>query len=1540
MLPRPPAAGLLALLLATPLAALPLGWEDFSYPNGPIAGRSGGTGFHYDLFDGTPTATTSDWDNVQGTPAVSGNALATNNSSAKREFNGPIEGAGGPSNDGQDNHERSGAVRGTGQVFFRVRLTRSSSAVWSGVSSYDFGAERLFFGVPGTGAATDTIGIGEDGVGTTLGTLTLNDTQAYDLLAVIDFDNNLTGLFVDPDSSDSWDASGGSADVTRSYFGTNWSTAVRLGSGGQATWDKLRVVTDWSDLALVDDDTDNDGMSDAWEDDNDLVVGVDDGGLDPDGDGLNNRDEFDAGTDPQERDSDGDGFGDGSEVIAGASPLKATSIPGATPPADLVGIEDFGYPDGPVSALNGGFYWDFDNSTLEDKFLGHTTGSSSWANVAGAPQVGGGRLLTRNSSALRTYGVPLESAGAIGNAGHLDQQVVYYRFTMTRRTGASWGGASSYELGAERFLFGVPNAPNPGSGQREFAIHDLPTNTHAYSGIQPIEDQTYTLVARLDYATNQALLYLNPDLSLPEPSSSPVASYNHGGTHASTAIRFGSGGSGDTEWDEVRVATSWEALTDTPPDATADSCPMALGATARIPVLQNDTGSVHSPSLTILSAPGSGTATANPDGTITYQHTTGTPATDTLTYQVTNLDGSLADTATVTISFSTAPRFDTAYAELPSSPPATAIQIVDAFPGLTFDSPHDFCTVPGDPGKLFVTEGDGRVFLIPDVADPSPVKLEILDLTDRINHDDNELALKGIAAHPDWATNGYLYVTYNASGGTVRLSRFTCQTTPPHTAGSELILIDQTNADAFHNISTCAFGSDGYLYVGFGDEGTQEDAFDNSQHIDKDLWSCLIRIDVDKKPGGHEPNPDPDIPRDGGGLAHFSVPPDNPFVGATSFNGVTIDPGQVRTEIFLTGLRNPWQFSPEDHDDDGTVDEIWVGDVGRSAREEIGVYTAGQNGGWAWREGSLTGIRSGELINGAPEAAATLTPPLWDYAHGGGAFEGQSVTGGLIYRSSSLPGLTGKYIFADYVSGNIWSLDHSGPSPVVERLGGEVAIVALTTDPSNGDLLLLDRGNTGFNQGVGSIKRLNLGSGGGDFPQTLSQTNFFTDPVTLEPNPGGIAYQLNLRFWSDFAEKSRWFLLNDTTDTVGYSRDHPWDYPEGMVWVKHFDYPTQWESFSRVIDGDVWTDRRPLPGSPRRRLETRFLVRTASGAYGVSYRWNNITGGSQIDAALADNNGEQFEVDITVDGTPATVPWEIPSRSSCLTCHTPEAGHALSFNTRQLNTPGELGGSTGNFLSLLSSAGYATGIPADPSSLPRHLRPDETTYSLEARVRSYLDVNCAYCHQADGTGGGSWDGRSHLTLADTGLVNGSPSDAPLHPADLLVVPANVDRSILYNRAAAANGYSRMPPLATEVLDLEGAQLLADWIRDEVQPHASYDSWRIAHFGNATSAEGEPDANPDADSGDNRFEWLTNTDPNDAASLWQPDMRIGAGDLAFAFPGLGNRAMTVWTSPDLQAWSPWAVPGNDGLPLNPAETHSLEGPRSDPDAFFRFTIEER
>jgi hypothetical protein len=230
-----------ACLIGGSANASVIGSETFTYPDGPIADKNGGTGWNVvrTAEVGSQPAAPSDWDNVGGTPNVVSNALVTLGTSAKREYNGPTEGSGAGMN------EREGAFRSNGAVFFRTQLTRAAGADWSGASSYDFGAERIFFGVPGSQVGTKFFGIDETNVSRTMSTIPAVDGQTYTLVAMVDFDADVLALWVDP-------APGALPNVTRAYTGTNWASAVRLGSGGtgDTTWDNLTVADNAADVGV------------------------------------------------------------------------------------------------------------------------------------------------------------------------------------------------------------------------------------------------------------------------------------------------------------------------------------------------------------------------------------------------------------------------------------------------------------------------------------------------------------------------------------------------------------------------------------------------------------------------------------------------------------------------------------------------------------------------------------------------------------------------------------------------------------------------------------------------------------------------------------------------------------------------------------------------------------------------------------------------------------------------------------------------------------------------------------------------------------------------------------------------------------------------------------------------------------------------------------------------------------------------------------------------------------------------------------------
>lgn len=940
-----------------------------------------------------------------------------------------------------------------------------------------------------------------------------------------------------------------------------------------------------------------------------------------------------------------------------------------------------------------------------------------------------------------------------------------------------------------------------------------------------------------------------------------------------------------------------------PPIARPDEAVLQPQHKISLPVLRNDTGTLDTGSLSIASAPASGVATPRANGTILYEHTAGSPGPDSFTYQVRGGNGITSAPAKVTLVITNALRVPHLTAAMPPAPPPTTYSVADALPGVTFTAPTSMETPPGETNKLYVAERGGRIWVVPDLSAPAPTQQLFLNLSALVNDDGNEMGLKGLAFHPGFLTNRHFFVTYCAfTNGSrwVRLSRYTAAADfASASPTSEVRLINLVNDSTIHNINDATFGPDGYLYVGLGDEGgNQSDSFLNSQTITKDFWSALLRLDVDKKPGSRRPNHHTAIVAP----TNYAIPPDNPYLGATQFNGSAVNTNQVRTEFFAVGFRNPWQFSFDPAN--GTM---WAGDVGLDTWEEINIITGRGNYGWAFFEGNVAGPRNGSAPPGFAYDRA-----VWIYPHGSGSFQGFSVTAGLVCRSPLYPDLLGKYLCADYVSGNIWSIERTAGATNVLRITGEGGLVQFGLHPASGEILLLDHGD-------GRVRKLVSQSADSAFPQKLSDTGFFADLTDLAPNPGVVPYEVNLPFWSDYAIKRRWFSLTSLVPVVQYAREGTWSFPTGMLWVKHFDLEQE----------------RGQPAS-RFRVETRVLVRTTNGAYGVSYLWD--TNGAE--AYLVPDAGLTFEVAITNQGQPALQSWSIPSRAQCLVCHTPAGGHALSFHTRQLNRDGALGGLSSNFIALLQLAGYVTNFTDEACLLPRHVRPDETQFDLEVRARSYLAVNCGYCHQpGSGSAPASWDGRPEVLLADTRLINGVASSAGADPSNRLVVPGDLVHSIIFNRVAVSNGFTRMPPLATAELDPVNIQLLGDWITQHLPGRQDYAAWRQDRFGDTNSLAGEPGGDPDEDNRDNLDEFLTYTDPH------QPDpARIatlgGTGDqvtVGLVLPGRQVRVEIGTNMSDASDWLPWRVPGNDGLPLATGAVRQLQGPAPVPEGYFRFRV---
>jgi len=330
---------------------------------------------------------------------------------------------------------------------------------------------------------------------------------------------------------------------------------------------------------------------------------------------------------------------------------------------------------------------------------------------------------------------------------------------------------------------------------------------------------------------------------------------------------------------------------------------------------------------------------------------------------------------------------------------------------------------PGDDDRLFIVEktGDVRIFDFATKAVQAGSFLTVTDLTTN-----SERGLLGLAFHPDFANNGRLFVNHTDASGDTNVVEYTVDSaTGAADPSSRNVLLEIPQPQANHNGGWIGFGPDGFLYVATGDGGGGNDddaghtpGIGNAQDTTNNLLGKMLRIDVDGDDFPADPTRD------------YAIPADNPFVGVTADD-----------EIWAYGLRNPFRASF-----DRQTGDLWIGDVGQNAREEVNFQEAGFGGGanygWRLREGSIATPSGGV---GGPRPADNVDP-IYDYQHGFGTFEGRSVTGGYVYRGvgDELPGL---YVFADFVSNRVWSLERLAGGGVdvndlTSRLAPSVGVLA------------------------------------------------------------------------------------------------------------------------------------------------------------------------------------------------------------------------------------------------------------------------------------------------------------------------------------------------------------------------------------------------------------------------------------------------------------------------------------------------------------------
>lgn len=742
-------------------------------------------------------------------------------------------------------------------------------------------------------------------------------------------------------------------------------------------------------------------------------------------------------------------------------------------------------------------------------------------------------------------------------------------------------------------------------------------------------------------------------------------------------------------------------------------------------------------------------------------------------------------------------------ADPPTEGGATVTYTVqNAFPNLTFNDPVKMLELPSGKFMVFGKSGYAWVFNNDPQTSTKTLVLNINNQT-RVDQDGG---LLGAALHPEYGQEGspnarYFYVWYRyfpigdprGEQAFMRLSRFTMNAAETHVAASsEYVLVQQFDRQNWHNGGDMFFGPDGFLYFTVGDEGGANDQYNRTQSISSWFFGGVFRIDVDMQ-GGAISHPIRRQPSNGatppaGWPNSFSqgyfIPNDNPWQ----------DPGGgILEEFWALGTRSPHRMTY-----DPPTGDIWIGDVGQSAREEITRVFAGSNLQWPYREGDIAGPKA------KPNPLIGYDQlPVYSYPR---SF-GQCVIGGYVIRGNKYPELNGKYIFSDHETQNIHTLELSpfGTAQNVqfllnvpaEGIGGKDGISSFSV-ASDGTLYILDL--YGTNLDGGKVRKLvRIQNGVPPPPPLLSQLGVFTNMATLETAPGIIPFTVNSPLWSDRAEKRRWMAVpndgshNTPGERIGFNPDDNWTFPPGTVLIKHFELPLN--------------ENNP---SQNARLETRFMIYKNSGAaYGLTYRWNS----SGTDAYLV-NEEEIGEYTITrANGTTYEQTWNFPSRQQCMTCHTAASGFALGLKAHQVNGdqfyPST--GVTANQLETMAHLGmFDQAIP--PVADLRRARPlDDLTASAEERVMAYLDANCSSCHRPNGVSA-AFDARFATPLAQKGLVNQPTSGQNSPPGRYVVVPGDTLGSELWVRDAQPNSLpNSMPPLGKEITHDAYMRVLTEWI---------------------------------------------------------------------------------------------------------------------------------
>lgn len=812
-----------------------------------------------------------------------------------------------------------------------------------------------------------------------------------------------------------------------------------------------------------------------------------------------------------------------------------------------------------------------------------------------------------------------------------------------------------------------------------------------------------------------------------------------------------------------------------------------------------------------------------------------------------------------------------------SPEPPLPYRPVATYPNMTLRQPLNLYPEPGTDKLMLIQHfgswnGPGSIVRIPSDEQAKDSDIEqVIELKTYIAY--------GLAYHPKYLENGYLYVGMNgpinaaSADKKTRVARFTVdRKTGKVDPASEMTIIEWPSDG--HNGGDLGFSpKDGFLYITSGDGTSDSDTNLTGQDI-TNLNATMIRIDIDK-PTSEKP---------------YSIPADNPFIG------FKVDGKEACPEIWAYGFRNPWRmtFDPQ-------TGHLWVGQNGQDLWEQVIFVRKGENYGWSVMEGGHP------FYLERKQGPTPLVAPLIDHPHA----EARSLCGGRVYYGKKLPELYGCYIYGDWSTGKIWAVKYDGEKILFHQ---EIADTTLQIGgfglDHEGELFVLDQG--GGNKIAGnSIYRLEPTPEEiktAEFPRKLSDTGLFVDVAKHEVQPALINYSVNAPQWSDGADAVRYFGVEGTAPQR-MPGGRGWDLPDNSVVIKTLTMEME-------------------PGNPasRKRIETQLMTRQQKEWAAYTYAWND----EQTDAVLVDKNGSEKILEIkdpAAKGGVRKQAWNFAARTDCMACHSRASNYLLGLCEPQLNKVHDYGDASDNQLRTYAHIGLVevklaehinlwfndlnsltykpvaalvwltkifekpvvaveepkyvappatpavpapaeataakvvwtfpddlalalpvpvewtrqhaiqlrnefqglltsidrnvTNLAKSPAEFTKLVNPYDETADLDLRARSYLHANCSQCHVEAGGGNAAIVLEFNRKSPETALFTVPPKHDKFDLAGAeLVAPGDPDRSVLLYRISKLGG-GRMPRVGSSEVDVKAEKMLRQWIAS--MPKASNDS---------------------------------------------------------------------------------------------------------------------